>query len=220
MTQRGVAGSLKRGLDIVLALILSVVLAPVLLVVALVVRWSMGSPVFFLQRRLGAGGRIFTIRKFRTMRDDRDAAGALLPDEERTPAAGRWLRRLRLDELPEVWNLLVGDMSLVGPRPLLPSSLDELTPFEARRLEVRPGITGWAQVSGNTRLTLQDKARLDVWYIDHWSLRLDAVIVLRTLAVVLGGERVRETAVEDAREHANRVDRSRGRDARGAGGPQ
>lgn len=210
---------MKRALDLAVAIVLGVILAPVMACVALCVWASVGRPLLFFQRRPGLGGRLFTISKFRTMRDTRDATGALLPDADRTPRMGRWLRRLRLDEIPEIWNLLRGDMSLVGPRPLLPSSLEQLSAFERRRHEVRPGVTGWAQVNGNTMLTLQQKAQLDVWYVDHRSLWLDFTIVLKTIGVVLTGERIGVVALQEAQAHADSVGRRGAEYAGGAAGP-
>lgn len=210
---------MKRAIDLAIAAVLGVILVPLMACVALCVWASVGRPLLFFQRRPGLGGRLFTIWKFRTMRDTRDATGALLPDDDRTPRMGRWLRRLRLDEIPEIWNLLRGDMSLVGPRPLLPSSLEQLSPFERRRHEVRPGVTGWAQVNGNTLLTLQQKAQLDVWYVDHRSLWLDFTIVLKTIGVVVTGERISLVALQEAKAHADSVGRRSREHAGGAAGP-
>ena len=153
--------------------------------VAIVVK--MGLPVFLRQSRPGYRGRSFTLYKFRTMRDARGPTGDLLPDERRLTPLGRFLRRTSLDELPELWNVLAGDMSLVGPRPLLPQYLGRYTQEQARRHEVRPGITGWAQVNGRNAITWEDKFALDVWYVDHWSLGLDLRILWMTLVQVLGG---------------------------------
>jgi sugar transferase EpsL len=196
---------LKRTCDILFALLLLVPLAPFMLLVAAIVRLTLGSPVFFRQIRPGLHGRLFSIWKFRTMRDLRDANGEPLPDAERMAPTGIVLRKLRLDELPELWHLLSGEMSLIGPRPLLPKYLDEFTPFEARRHEVPPGITGWAQVNGNTVLSLPEKALLDVWYIDHWTPWLDVMILCKTLLVVLAGEHADPGALVEAREYADRV---------------
>src|SRR5439155_11010551 len=164
---------LKRILDICVAALALVVLAPVLLVTALVVRATLGSPVFFRQQRPGLRGVPFTILKFRTMR----IAAEGQSDVQRLTSVGRLLRSLSLDELPELVNVLKGDMSLVGPRPLLVQYLDRYTTEQARRHDVRPGITGWAQVNGRNALTWPDKFRLDVWYVDHVSFALDCRIV-------------------------------------------
>jgi sugar transferase EpsL len=176
---------LKRLIDFLGALMALVVLAPLFAVVALLVRVKLGAPVLFRQRRPGRGGMIFELVKFRTMTDGRDADGGLLPDAERLTGFGRWLRATSLDELPELWNVLRGDMSLVGPRPLLVQYLDRYTPVQARRHEVRPGLTGWAQVNGRNAQTWEDRFRLDVWYVDHRSLRLDCRILALTVWKVL-----------------------------------
>jgi len=159
--------------------------APVLLVVAGIVRFKLGAPVLFLQKRPGQGGRIFTILKFRTMTDARDSAGKQSTDAERLTPFGRWLRATSLDELPELWNVLHGEMSLVGPRPLLVEYLDRYTPEEARRHEVRPGLTGWAQVNGRNATTWEERLALDVWYVDHRSFQLDLRILFLTVVSVL-----------------------------------
>ncbi len=175
----------KRLVDIVGSLLLLVVTAPVMLVVALLVWTTLGRPVFFVQQRPGFGGRPFRLVKFRTMPDTRDPHGRVLPDRDRLTGMGRLLRSLSLDELPELLNILRGEMSLVGPRPLLMAYLPRYTPEQARRHEVLPGLTGWAQVNGRNALTWTDKFRLDVWYVDHVSLWLDVQILARTVAQVL-----------------------------------
>lgn len=180
-----VRSRLKRGADVLAAGAALVALAPVLGVIALLVRLRLGRPVLFRQQRPGLGGRPFELVKFRTMRDAVGADGVALPDDERITALGRRLRSLSLDELPELWNVVRGDMSLVGPRPLLMAYLERYTPEQARRHEVRPGLTGWAQVNGRNALGWDERFALDVWYVDHWSPRLDARIVARTLAHVV-----------------------------------
>ena len=175
----------KRLVDVAGACAGLVVLSPLLLAAALAVRLRLGSPVLFAQERPGLGGRPFTLRKFRTMTAARDASGALLPDGMRLTRLGRLLRATSVDELPELWNVLRGDMSLVGPRPLLTRYLGRYTPAEARRHDVRPGLTGWAQVNGRNASTWDERLRLDTWYVDHWSPWLDLRILLRTVAVVL-----------------------------------
>ncbi|HXG09746.1 MAG TPA: sugar transferase [Gemmataceae bacterium] len=180
----------KRVLDVTVALVALAALAPVLALIALAVRWRLGAPVLFRQQRPGLHGRPFTLLKFRTMTDARDAQGNLLPDAERLTRFGRFLRALSLDELPELINVLRGDMSLVGPRPLLMEYLDRYTPEQARRHAVRPGITGWAQVNGRNRLSWEEKFALDVWYVDHWSLGLDLKILALTLIKSITGEGV------------------------------
>jgi lipopolysaccharide/colanic/teichoic acid biosynthesis glycosyltransferase len=180
----------KRVFDVVVAATLLVVLSPVLLVVALAVWAQLGTPVLFRQTRPGRGGRPFTLLKFRTMNNDCDASGVLLPDEARLTAVGRFLRRMSLDELPELVNVLRADMSLVGPRPLLMDYVPRYTPEQWRRHDVRPGITGWAQVNGRNALSWDEKFALDVWYVDHRSFRLDLDILVRTAREVLSGHGV------------------------------
>jgi len=184
------ADALKRGVDIVGASVVLVALSPLLAVVALVVRMRMGSPVLFRQERPGRDGRPFLMAKFRTMTDRRGPDGALLPDAERLTGFGRFLRRTSIDELPELLNVVRGDMSLVGPRPLLMEYLPLYSPEQARRHEVRPGITGWAQVNGRNAVTWEEKFALDVWYVDHRSTRLDVEILGKTVAQVFGGHGV------------------------------
>ncbi|WP_448382810.1 sugar transferase [Desulfosoma sp.] len=178
----------KRLLDLLVALTALIVSAPVLALLALLVRGKLGAPVLFRQTRPGLYGRPFTLYKFRTMTDGRDAQGNLLPDAERLTAFGRFLRATSLDELPELWNVLKGDMSLVGPRPLLMQYLDRYTPEQARRHEVKPGLTGWAQVNGRNALTWEQKFALDVWYVDHVSFWLDLKIIALTLWKILTRE--------------------------------
>ena len=181
---------LKRLFDLLIAMGLLIVLAPLLLVVALLVRRKLGAPVLFTQQRPGLHGKPFQMIKFRTMLDIRDQHGQLLPSAQRLTPFGKFLRSTSLDELPELWNVLRGDMSLVGPRPLLMDYLPLYTPEQFRRHEVRPGITGWAQVNGRNALTWEDKFRLDVWYVDNWTLWLDIKIIVMTVARVLRREGV------------------------------
>ena len=176
---------MKRSIDFLLSFIALVALSPLLLLLGILVRLLLGSPVLFRQTRPGLGGRPFRLIKFRTMTDGTDIDGVLLPDSERLTAFGRMLRATSLDELPELWNVLKGDMSLVGPRPLLMEYLDLYTAEQARRHEVRPGITGWAQVNGRNALSWEDKFALDTWYVDNRSLWLDLKILLMTLVSVV-----------------------------------
>lgn len=171
---------MKRLLDILIALGVAAALFPVILFVALLVRLRLGSPLFFCQQRPGLHGRPFMLYKFRTMSDARDGAGKLLPDEVRLGGFGQALRRLSLDELPQLWNVLIGDMSLVGPRPLLMQYLGRYSAQQARRHEVRPGITGWAQVNGRNAISWAERFDLDVWYVDHQSFWLDLRILAMT----------------------------------------
>ncbi len=175
----------KRIFDLLVAVTALLVLAPVLFGVAILIGLQMGSPVVFRQQRPGRGGRPFEMIKFRTMHDSRDASGSQRPDAERLTALGRTLRATSLDELPELWNVLKGDMSLVGPRPLLMEYLSLYTPEQSRRHEVRPGITGWAQVNGRNAISWEDKFKLDVWYVENRSLWLDIKILCLTVKKVL-----------------------------------
>ena len=172
----------KRAFDLVGAIAGLVLLAPLLLLVATLVKTFLGSPILFRQSRPGWHGKHFTCLKFRSMTEARDAEGRLLPDAVRMTAFGRFLRRSSIDELPELINVIRGEMSLVGPRPLLPQYLERYTPEQMRRHEVKPGITGWAQVNGRNALDWKRKFALDVWYVDHRCLRLDMLILARTLA--------------------------------------
>lgn len=176
---------IKRLIDIGIAAPALLLASPVLLLVAIAVRVHLGSPVLFRQQRPGLHKRPFTMVKFRTMRDAIGRDGRPLPDADRLTAFGTLLRSTSLDELPELWNVLRGDMSLVGPRPLLMAYLDRYTPEQARRHEVRPGVTGWAQVHGRNALAWDERFRHDVWYVEHQSLTLDLQILMRTLTMVL-----------------------------------
>ncbi len=181
---------MKRLFDVVASAAGLLVLSPVLGVVAFLVRRRLGSPVLFKQTRPGLGGQPFTLCKFRTMTGDRDARGNLLPDADRLPPFGQWLRATSLDELPELWNVLRGDMSIVGPRPLLMQYLPLYSPRQARRHEARPGITGLAQVSGRNAISWDERFELDVWYVENQSLLLDLKILWRTITQVLRREGV------------------------------
>lgn len=180
--------TVKRAFDFTAALAGLIVLAPLLFLLAALVRFKMGSPVLFKQGRPGLYGKIFTIYKFRTMTDERDEEGVLLPDCERLTPFGKFLRSSSLDELPELFNVLKGDMSLVGPRPLLAEYLPRYSPFQARRHEVRPGITGWAQVNGRNALSWEEKFACDVWYADNLSLATDLKILGMTLWKIIKRE--------------------------------
>jgi sugar transferase EpsL len=178
----------KRCFDIAVSLLALVLLLPVLTTLALCVALFIGRPAFFVQDRPGLHGRLFRLRKFRTMSDARDASGDLLPDGERMTRFGRLLRSTSLDELPELWNVLVGEMSLVGPRPLLVEYLPLYTALQARRHEVRPGITGWAQVNGRNILSWEERFALDVWYVENRTFALDLKILWLTLQKVWAQE--------------------------------
>ena len=177
--------AVKRLLDLLIAAVALAILSPLLAVVALLVRARLGSPVLFRQERPGLHGRPFTLIKFRTMRDARDQHGKPLADEQRLTRFGRWLRATSVDELPELWDVLRGDMSLVGPRPLLMHYLPLYSTEQARRHDVRPGITGWAQVNGRNAISWEEKFELDVWYVDHWSLWLDLRILSRSVLALV-----------------------------------
>jgi len=183
----------KRAIDVVVAAVGLVVLSPVLAALAVLVRVRLGSPVLFRQERAGLHGQPFTLAKLRTMTDARGADGALLPDAERLTPFGALLRSTSLDELPELAHVLRGEMSLVGPRPLPTTYLERYSPRQARRHEVRPGITGWAQVNGRNATGWPERLEMDVWYVEHRSLLLDLCILWRTLRVVI----LREGVAED-----------------------
>jgi lipopolysaccharide/colanic/teichoic acid biosynthesis glycosyltransferase len=183
---------LKRFLDVLLALLALVVLSPLLVVVYGLVAYKLGRPVFFSQVRPGLKGRPFTMIKFRTMTDERDDTGQLLPNAQRLTTFGTLLRRTSLDELPELVNVLRGEMSLVGPRPLRLDYLEHYLPREMRRHDVPPGITGWAQVNGRNALSWDDKINYDLWYVDNWSLALDIRVLLLTVRKVFDRQGVRE----------------------------
>jgi sugar transferase EpsL len=190
----------KRLFDLAVTLVGLLVCAPLMAVIAIVIRLTMGRPIFFCQLRPGLRGQPFTLFKFRTMTDARDAAGNLLPDAERLTRFGRFLRNTSLDELPGLFNVLKGEMSLVGPRPLLMQYLDRYTPEQARRHEVKPGITGWAQVNGRNALTWERKFALDVWYVDHQSLWLDLKIIALTAWKIIKREGISQPGQATAQE--------------------
>jgi len=178
----------KRGIDLILsvpALLLSV---PTMVLIAFLIRLSIGKPLLFWQSRPGLHGKPFKMHKFRTMKELRDNSGVLLPDGGRLTTFGKFLRSASLDELPELYNVIKGDMSFVGPRPLLMQYLDRYTPEQTRRHEVKPGLTGWAQVNGRNAISWEDKFKLDVWYVDHQSILLDLRIIWMTVLRVLKRE--------------------------------
>jgi len=179
---------LKRLFDFVVALCGILVLSPIFLIVIVLLYLANSGKPFFFQRRPGKGGRIFSIVKFKTMTDGKDAEGNLLPDADRLTPIGTFVRKTSLDEIPQLINVLKGDMSLIGPRPLLPEYLALYSPQQARRHEVRPGITGWAQVNGRNEVSWEDKFKMDVWYVDHLSFGLDLKIVLMTVKKVFTSE--------------------------------
>lgn len=176
---------IKRLFDITVSLLLLIVLMPLLLTLYILCRVKLGSPVLFRQNRPGKDAKLFTLYKFRSMADAKDENGELLADSIRLTGFGRLLRKTSLDELPELYNILRGDMSFVGPRPLLIQYLPRYSREQARRHEVKPGLTGWAQVNGRNAISWEDKFKLDVWYVDNWTLLLDLKIMIMTLLVVL-----------------------------------
>lgn len=177
---------IKRVLEFIIALIGLILASPILLVVAILVKTKLGSPILFRQQRVGLNGEIFEMVKFRTMKDSTDSEGNPLPDEERLTKFGQLLRKTSLDELPELWNVLKGDMSLVGPRPLLVEYLPLYSTEQMKRHDVRPGITGYAQVNGRNNISWTKKFELDVYYVENFSLWLDIKILFQTVAKVLG----------------------------------
>jgi sugar transferase EpsL len=199
----------KRAMDIVVAALLLILLLPVMAVLAIVAWTSTGRP-FFIQQRPGLHGRLFPMLKFRSMREERDDRGAPLPDAARLTPAGRFMRRYSLDELPSLVNVLLGHMSLVGPRPLLPEYLGLYTREQERRHEVRPGLTGWAQVNGRNALGWEERFSLDVWYVDNQSLALDMRILARTLKTVGGAEGVTSPGDETCAPFTGAAERADG----------
>ena len=181
---------IKRFFDLALTVPGIIIIFPVLLVIILLVKYKLGSPVYFKQLRPGFRGKPFTIYKFRTMTGECDSDGSLLPDEKRITRLGRFLRKSSLDELPELFNVIKGDMSLVGPRPLLMEYLASYTQNQSRRHEVKPGITGWAQINGRNDISWEDKFKYDVWYVDNCSFWLDIKILVLTIFKVLRSEGV------------------------------
>ena len=186
----------KRAFDVIFSLAAIVLLSPLFLVVAILVRLLLGSPVIFSQPRPGKDGKLFKIYKFRSMEEKVDSKGALLSDAERLTSFGKFLRSTSLDELPELFNVLRGEMSFVGPRPLIAEYLPLYSELQMRRHELRPGLTGWAQINGRNLLSWDEKFKFDVWYVDNWDLFLDLKILLLTVQKVLTGEGIQ------ARNHA------------------
>ncbi|WP_414585243.1 sugar transferase [Scytonema sp. PCC 10023] len=200
---------IKFVLDRFVAAIALLVFSPLTLVLAIAIYFRMGRPILFTQPRPGKNARIFNFYKFRTMTDERDSNGNLLPDEKRLTALGKFLRQTSLDELPQFWNVLKGDMSFVGPRPLLVKYLERYTHEQARRHQVKPGITGWAQVNGRRRLDQfwDEKFKLDVWYVDNWSLWLDLKILFLTVWQVLKREDITQEGHVTSEEFKGQVER-------------
>jgi sugar transferase EpsL len=193
----------KRAFDVSVAIVAVIITAPVQIAAAVAVRRNMGSPVLFRQDRPGLGGAPFTLLKFRTMSQSSSADKSVESDAERLTRLGRFLRSSSIDELPELWNVVRGDMSLVGPRPLLMEYLPRYTPEQARRHEVRPGITGWAQVNGRNSVSWEEKFALDVWYVEHVSLALDVRILCRTVWAVVARKGISAAGHATAPEFAS-----------------
>ncbi|MEI7636296.1 MAG: sugar transferase [Syntrophus sp. (in: bacteria)] len=197
---------MKRCLDVFLAMALLIILSLPMFIIACIIRIAMGRPVLFVQQRPGLHGEPFYLYKFRTMTNANDNSGAILPDKLRMTATGKILRRSSLDELPQLFNVLKGDLSFVGPRPLLMEYLPRYSPEQARRHEAKPGITGWAQVNGRNAITWGEKFKLDVWYVDHQSFRLDLKIIFMTFWKTLKREGINQpgqATMEEFRGHAD-----------------
>lgn len=207
LSVHNLARFIKATADRLVAACALIILLPLLALSAIAIYLRMGSPIFFTQPRPGKHDHIFTFYKFRTMTDARDADGNLLPDEQRLTAFGQFIRETSLDELPQLWNVLKGDMSLVGPRPLLVKYLDRYTPEQARRHAVKPGITGLAQINGRNALTWEERFKLDVWYVDHWSLWLDLKILWLTVWKVLRREGISQEGYATCEEFKGQLDR-------------
>ena len=189
---------IKSALDRFIAAIALLFLTPILVTVAIAVHFWMGDPILFTQTRCGIRARIFKAYKFRSMTNDCDANGNLSPDEVRLTSFGKLIRRVKLDETLQLWNIFKGDMSFVGPRPTLPEQVKDYRDWQKDRLSITPGLTGWAQVNGNTELTWTERICLDIWYLHNWSLWMDIEILFKTLGVVIWGERRNEKALEEA----------------------
>jgi len=179
---------IKRLIDVILSTIIIVIFSPLILMVSMLIWFSDGRPIFFSHERPGLDGKPFKLIKFRSMRTSRGVDGTLLPDGERMTPIGKFIRKTSIDELPELVNVLRGDMSLVGPRPLLMQYLPRYSADQFRRHEVLPGVTGWAQVNGRNAISWEEKFKLDLWYIDHWSIWLDFKILFMTILKVISGE--------------------------------
>ncbi|MBK69675.1 MAG: hypothetical protein CMF54_07795 [Legionellales bacterium] len=184
----------KKLFDLLISIVLLIILFPLIFFISVIILFSIGSPILFKQKRPGKNGEIFKIYKFRTMKNTKDKSGNLLPDKLRQTRFGNFLRRASLDEIPELLNVIKGEMSLVGPRPLMISYLELYNDFQARRHEVLPGITGWAQVNGRNKISWEEKFKLDVWYIDNWSLILDLKIIYITIIKVFMMKDINQTS--------------------------
>ena len=202
---------IKRLLDIIMSLLLLIIFAPLMMFIALLIRVKMGEPVLFRQLRPGLKGKPFYLYKFRTMIEAVDGEVKISDDQQRLTATGRWLRKYSLDELPQLINVLKGELSFVGPRPLLMAYLDRYTAEQARRHDVKPGITGWAQVNGRNALSWEDKFNLDIWYVDNQSFSLDLKIMMMTILKVLKTEGINQDGSATMTEFMGYVDDSEGK---------
>lgn len=200
---------MKRLFDFIFSIILIVILSPIFCITCILIKMILGKPILFRQIRPGLKGKPFIIYKFRTMTDERDSMGNLLPDAVRLTGFGRFLRKLSLDELPQLFNILKGDMSFVGPRPLLMEYLPLYNKEQARRHEVRPGITGWAQVNGRNAISWEEKFKLDVWYVDHRSFWLDMKILLLTFIKVFRSEGINQEGQATMEKFKGNIDLSK-----------
>lgn len=198
--------AIKWSIDRVVALVALLLLAPFLGIIAIAICFNLGWPAFFTQPRPGKNCRVFTFYKFRTMTDARDSNGQLLPDDQRMTPFGQFVRKTSLDELPQLWNILLGNMSLIGPRPLIVRYLERYTPQQNRRHEVLPGITGLAQVNGRNAISWEAKFEMDVWYIDHWSLWLDCKILALTVLKVIQRDGVNQEGFTTSEEFMGTLD--------------
>jgi sugar transferase EpsL len=194
----------KRYLDIIISLVMIILLSPLMIAFSFLIQFTMGRPVFFKQYRPGIHGKLFILYKFRTMNTRKDSFNNLLPDSERLTRIGKALRFSSLDELPELWNVIKGDMSLVGPRPLLRQYLDRYTPEQMRRHDVKPGITGWAQINGRNTISWEEKFALDLWYVDNNTIWLDIKIILITIWKIIKREGITQTGEATASEFFGR----------------
>jgi len=195
---------IKRFLDISISLVVLIIFFPLFLVICILIKLTFKESILFKQQRPGENSKIFYLYKFRTMKELKNKEGNFLPDEERLTKTGKFLRRWSLDELPELWNVLKGDMSIVGPRPLLVKYLDRYSPEQARRHEVKPGITGWAQVNGRNAITWEEKFKYDVWYVNNWSLWLDFKIIVMTLVKIIKEEGISQPGYATMEEFKGR----------------
>jgi lipopolysaccharide/colanic/teichoic acid biosynthesis glycosyltransferase len=206
-TNRASMLKVKRMIDIIVSISVITISLPLMIIVSLLILIDDGWPVFFKQKRIGQNFKEFELLKFRSMKVNNilvEQMGQVREDNPLVTRIGRIIRRFKIDELPQLINVLLGDMSLVGPRPTVPEQVKRYTDFEKLRLKMKPGITGWAQVNGNTQLSWDERIKLDVWYIEHWSLWLDFIIVIKTIKVVLFGERPVTKAIKEAKDFAVR----------------